>query len=340
MLSANSITVSVVVPTRNRPAELQRLLASLELQDHPLTEVIVVDSGDSPLDKNFFKSFPHLTVHHYISSPSVCAQRNLGIRHAASEFIFLCDDDMEVPADYVAALAGFFETHPSESVVSGLIAEPGPDGKFRDSPPLTARRLVWNYLFMLGAWGDLREIRTSRINGWIVDRVKRAIRRKGNTQTKAGWPIVTWMGEPEFTTKFYGLGASLVRRKLLLEFPFDETLDVSGIGDHYGFALNVSRTSRITVFASNRCHHHHTAQQRMQSSTIYSLRILALDHFQQGIDGYKVARRFALLWSLVGNLIPFVIRGKWAYVTATLRVVMIILAGRNSSSGGVGRAGT
>lgn len=136
--------VSVVVPTRNRRASLLRLLSSLAEQSFPLREVIVVDSSDVPASQSELQSrFQALQLVYLVSKPSVCVQRNLGIRYARrhsdpiahgdvrpgrqarSDLVFLCEDDMALPPDYVAKLVGYLQDHPEVSAVSGLVIEPG-----------------------------------------------------------------------------------------------------------------------------------------------------------------------------------------------------------------------
>ena len=97
--------LSVVIPTRNRRESLLRLLQSLSSQKYQLKEVIIVDASDQEIDvaelQAMFKSFP---IRYLRSIASVCSQRNTGIKTATSEFIFLCDDDIEITDDYLLTL--------------------------------------------------------------------------------------------------------------------------------------------------------------------------------------------------------------------------------------------
>src|SRR5436190_22888196 len=98
--------ISVVIPTVDRKMRLLSLLASLERSTYPIHEVIIVDSGSdrlAPYEYSEIKNFP---IHYISSERSVCIQRNTGIRQAKSDWIFLCDDDIEVPTDYLAKITG------------------------------------------------------------------------------------------------------------------------------------------------------------------------------------------------------------------------------------------
>jgi glycosyltransferase involved in cell wall biosynthesis len=45
-----------------------------------------------------------LPIQYILSEKSVCIQRNIGIRKAETPWVFLCDDDVEVPPDYLQQL--------------------------------------------------------------------------------------------------------------------------------------------------------------------------------------------------------------------------------------------
>ena len=96
--------ISVVIPTCNRKARLLSLLQNPERSSYPLQEVIIVDSGDDRLTSAEYAAFKTLNVRYVSSEKSVCIQRNTGIRMAQSPWIFLCDDDIEIPADYLEKL--------------------------------------------------------------------------------------------------------------------------------------------------------------------------------------------------------------------------------------------
>src|SRR5262245_59486804 len=87
-------TISVVIPTRNRPASLARTVAALRAQTCPPDELIIVDASDSPVEPDAASdptvSFPVLRLR---TPPGVCHQRNVGIQRASGTHILLCDDD-------------------------------------------------------------------------------------------------------------------------------------------------------------------------------------------------------------------------------------------------------
>jgi glycosyltransferase involved in cell wall biosynthesis len=98
--------VSVVVPTRDRPAALERCLRALSRQtlEHAL-EVIVVDDGSHPGAVAAVASrFPRVSVIR-TERQNPAAARNAGARAAAGEVICLTDDDCEPESDWAERLA-------------------------------------------------------------------------------------------------------------------------------------------------------------------------------------------------------------------------------------------
>jgi len=128
------VVVSVVVPTRGRPALLARCLSALcgQSLDPKSYEVIVVDDGPDPATRSAVEdcaaraALRGLAVH-YIASPGPhgpAAARNRGWRRARGEIVAFTDDDTEPAADWLAAGVAAFdrETH----AVSGRIVVPLP----------------------------------------------------------------------------------------------------------------------------------------------------------------------------------------------------------------------
>ena len=323
--------ISAVIPTRNRKESLYRLLRSLSNQTYRLKEVAIVDSSDVPLHSDTLRrDFPRLTILFSTSAASVCLQRNIGIRNCSSSHILLCDDDLEFPENYLAILINSMLADQTIGSISGLCIEPNEDGKFYyDFPTVTFRRLLWNFIFQLTVWADVENTKTYNICNPILMFLKSYYRKKGNGFTAAGWPLVTQAGRPYFKTSFYGLGGSVVRRDWLLASPYDENLDTHGIGDNYGVALGFPSEQPIVVTYHTFVVHHKIEVNRLPVSLSYYRRIMALDYFMSQSDRFSTFHRIALLWSLVGNLLPQFLQFNIAMAKATLQAMWQIGIDKN-----------
>lgn len=314
--------ISVVIPTCNRRARLLSLLGDLSRSLQPLLEVLIVDSSDEKLRADDLVAFPSLQIRYLESAKSVCAQRNRGIREAQGDWIFLCDDDIEVPPDYLNKLAAHLETFPEAGAASGLILEQQ-SGRWESQHPVTsARSLLWRYLFQLSVWGEIRT-RGPGVD-WIVERY----RRRGNHISRAGWPVITDFSPPFFRTPTFTLGASLVKREWLLGSPYDERLDAHGFGDNYGVAIGFPAEG-IHVVTDASVHHHQEQANRLPPAVAYGRRVLALHYFIRTRPELSHVRSEVLLWSLVGQIAFHGLKGDIPMTRAALTTFWTILRREN-----------
>src|SRR3989344_5197004 len=104
--------ISVIIPTRNRPALLEKCLLSLSNQAHKSMEIIVVDDGsDTDEAKNIvidmkkkFSSIKYIRQKH--SGPA--AARNLGIRMSSAPIVAFIDDDCTADRNWLKSMVSAF----------------------------------------------------------------------------------------------------------------------------------------------------------------------------------------------------------------------------------------
>lgn len=316
--------ISVVIPTCNRKSRLLSLLANLNRSTHPIAEVIVVDSGTDRLIPSEYAIFSNLTILYLDAERSVCVQRNIGIRTARSPWIFICDDDIEVPPDYLDKLARHIEKHPSAGAVSGIVLE-RQHGKWERSYDISsAKELLLKYVFQLSIWGNI----VCKQNNFIVRGIKKYYAGKGNHISKAGWPVVTDFSGDFFITPVYGLGASLIRKTWLEFSPYDEILDQHGIGDNYGVAIGFPEVG-VHVLNDACVYHHHESANRLEKPLQSYRRALALDYFIKTKKNIQHVKKQWLLWSLFGNLFICIFKMDKVAIDAAFKTFSLILSGRN-----------
>ena len=107
--SGAGVTVSVVIPTRNRLAWLVRCLESVRSQRLTPAEIIVVDDGSTDGTADMVRvQYPTVRVFH-AGGVGPAGARNLGIDQATSQYVaFLDSDDLWYPdtlAQVVSVLA-------------------------------------------------------------------------------------------------------------------------------------------------------------------------------------------------------------------------------------------
>jgi GT2 family glycosyltransferase len=113
--------VSVVVATRDRPADLRRCLASIVRCDPAPAEVIVVDNAAAGGGETaaVVAGFPALRYLHE-PRPGLSHARNTGVRAARSPIVAFTDDDVEVAPDWLGRLTMAF-ADPAVACVTGSV---------------------------------------------------------------------------------------------------------------------------------------------------------------------------------------------------------------------------
>ncbi|RMG68624.1 MAG: glycosyltransferase family 2 protein [Calditrichaeota bacterium] len=299
-MSRPAAPVSVVIPTRNRPGEVARLLERLAGQTYRPAEILIVDASQPPLDVHRVQPLcAPIPLQVIGCRPHLCVQKNLGLQKAAQPFVWLCDDDMDPPAAYLERLWRYLQAHPEVPAASGLVLEPAGEGRFQSQFPDTLPALLWKFCFQLSVWGPLpRPRRKAARVLWAP--IVRWYRRRGNSWTLAGWPLITRWDEPVVHTAFYGLGACMVRRQALPEDPFPAWLDPYGIGDNYGLALNLPFPPGIAVLTDLPILHRKSQENRLGEGEKFARRLQALVRFVREGDRFARLNRIWLGWSLVG----------------------------------------
>lgn len=124
-------TISVIIPTRDRPADLADLLLTILDQDYFPFEVIIVDdslvaSARKVVDslKSRFES--HNCQLKYVkgSDDGLPAARNLGIKNSGGDAILFLDDDTLLDPNVVSSLATFLRDNPTAIGVQPKILSP------------------------------------------------------------------------------------------------------------------------------------------------------------------------------------------------------------------------
>ena len=184
--------LSVVIPTKDRHGSLSRLLASLVSQTYkPRQIVIVTGSSDKQDIVEVVSQYPGIEASVVESQASVCIQRNKGIDVSDGDHILLCDDDIELPSNYLQEITEYIQSSHA-GAVSGLVIQPDDSGLWRSQyPPSRLLALLWRFFFQLSVWGEVDQIKTNAVGRVFLSSLKSFYRWRANTFTWAGWPLIT-----------------------------------------------------------------------------------------------------------------------------------------------------
>ena len=108
--------VTVVIPTRDRPALLRAAVAAVLDQDYPgEIRCVVVHDGTEP-DSALAQD--RVTVTRNVRSPGLAGARNSGVERADTELVAFCDDDDRWLPDKLSAQVAVLRADPSARFVS------------------------------------------------------------------------------------------------------------------------------------------------------------------------------------------------------------------------------
>ena len=119
----DSCTISVIVPTYQRPEDLIRCLSALNLLDPPPEEVIVVHRSTDTSSRDIVTRWIDETDERYhrksvtVHESGMIAALNAGICRARGSIIATLDDDCEVYSSWISKLYNWFS---SDSRIGGV----------------------------------------------------------------------------------------------------------------------------------------------------------------------------------------------------------------------------
>ena len=96
--------VSIIIPTYNADATLERCLTSIKYQTYPDIEIIIVDQSSSDntisIAQKYADKIITLNKPQFYSPPA--KSRNIGVTNSSGEFILNLDADMSLPRHLIA----------------------------------------------------------------------------------------------------------------------------------------------------------------------------------------------------------------------------------------------
>lgn len=118
-MSLDPILVSVVIPTYNRPLQLEQSLACVIGQSLQALQIIVVNDGGCPVDDVVAKAEDErVLLLNHVHNCGVSAARNTGIENATGQYIAFLDDDDRWQVDHLERLHRVICERPERVVYS------------------------------------------------------------------------------------------------------------------------------------------------------------------------------------------------------------------------------
>ncbi len=108
----DAASVTAIIPTYNRAQYIEEALSSILGQTFPPVQVIVVDDGSTDNTREVVAGFGSRAEYLAKSNGGKSSALNVGLGHAAGEFIWIFDDDDIAEPDVLERLLGALQNHP------------------------------------------------------------------------------------------------------------------------------------------------------------------------------------------------------------------------------------
>ena len=117
-MSAQPISISIVVPVYNNSQDLRECLSAIIRSSVPNTEILVVDDASTDDVSSITNEF-RVPLIRLPKNSGVAAARNAGARHVHGEILFFIDADVVIPAGAVERVVHWFQGDPGLAAVFG-----------------------------------------------------------------------------------------------------------------------------------------------------------------------------------------------------------------------------
>ena len=267
---------SVVIPTKDRPHLVARLVAALRAQSRPPKDVIVVDQSAAPFALEELQQVlagegeqSRLIYLHDPKIEGAAAARNAGLFLAAAPYVIFLDDDALPQPDCLELLVNSLEQHRHLAAVGALISNYSP-------PPWPVQ--FFRRFFYLGTLRDERQAYYWRAGAYRA-------------------------GEILPTTKLNG-GCMAFRREILARMGgFDSRYCGASVGEDIEITQRLIRfTGRMDAVAlvGGALIHHASEGAWKNNDRAIELELVATHYWFRRNVPWNLANRFRFLWMCVG----------------------------------------
>lgn len=221
--------IAFVVPTKDRPAELRRMLASLAEQDVQPAQVVVVDATREGND-GIEQEFPGLTLRRiaFQGRPSAAGQRNAGaaaVDPSTDLICFIDDDTVVCPGSLRAMLEFWAGADPAVGGASFNVVN-----EIDRRPALVKRSALVEWLGLY-----------SREPGRVAP---------------SGWHSPAGVVKEDLEVEWLTSCAVVWRRALFADATFDEFFEGYSYLEDLEFSYRLGRDHGLVVVADAELHHH------------------------------------------------------------------------------------
>lgn len=261
-----SLRFGFVIPTKDRPGDLRRLLASLRVQTVRPDQLVIADGSEATLE-GVVAEFADLPItYRRVHPPSLARQRNAGmeVMSPAMTHAGYLDDDLLFEPDAMAAMRAWWERAPADAGGAG----------FNIVNQRPGRGLALKSVF-------------------LMDSVRRGVVLPSGYNTPIG--AVTETIDVQW---LYG-GATVWRRGVIEQVRYDEWFEGLGYLEDLDYSYRVAKQHRLFVVADARIQHLTSYEIRRDRNYLFG-KWQAINRMYF-VRKHQELSPAACLWALVGQ---------------------------------------
>jgi len=259
--------IAFVVPTKDRPDDLRRMLKSVQVQSVHPEHLIIVDGSTVPME-NLSEEFPDLNIEQVrVYPPSLSRQRNAGMERIGVSITLAgyLDDDLVLEDGALEAMLSFWEQASPNvgGAVFNIIDVRRPYGTWLKS------------LFLMDSW------------------------RRGAILRSGYHTMICPVSETTHVQWLFG-GATVWRREVIDNFSYDEWFGGTGFLEDVDYSYRVGRTYKLVAVAHARVQHLSPPVKRDKNFLLGQWQVINRLYF---VRKYADLSTVLCYWALFGQLL-------------------------------------
>jgi glycosyltransferase involved in cell wall biosynthesis len=215
--------LAVVVPTKDRPDDLRKLLLSIVSQSRRPDQLIIVD-GSNPDIRHVIADFPGLDIEYVrVFPPSLSQQRNAGMQQLKPEITLAgyLDDDIVLEPSAIEVMLEFWSDAPADAGGAAF--------NITNASPAN--------------WIHLKKL-------FLIDSPQ------PGKILSSGFPSTIGFQLRDIETDWLYGGATVWRREIVDQFDYDEWFLGTGFMEDVDFSYSVRKSYHLMVVAGARLAHY------------------------------------------------------------------------------------
>lgn len=284
-------SISVIVPTHDRPESLGRTVRSVLDQSRLPDELIIVNDGDEEIPADIAEAVSKAGVRFIYrrrERPSLPASRNAGIDASSSDILAFLDDDVELGRDFLAEISDMYNAD-TDGRVDGIGAvgtDMGIGLVSGNRKPDGAKNSLWS----IRLW-DVLVFLTAHTR-WLP---RRCLARSVHLPPRLRYRLIP--------AKFLTGGRISVRRRVVESVRFNEGFTGYAVAEDRDFSYRATQQFAMFVAPSLKLIHH--CERASRPDSFAWGRMMATNHIRVAADALEPgAGKWTLLaWDLAGMIL-------------------------------------